>query len=82
MTSRRFPRWLLMGAFLAVGLLVSWLRPGWESTGGPNPGALLWHGRGLDLVVQLGLLLGGALGIRAMLPGEDEEMEDHHDHLG
>ncbi|MFH1084931.1 MAG: hypothetical protein V1772_04130 [Chloroflexota bacterium] len=66
-------RWLLMGVLLAIGLLVSYLRPGPGAPGGTPVGALLWHGRGLDLVVQLGLLLVGALGIRAMLPGDDDE---------
>ena len=32
-----------------------------------------WEGRGLDLVVQAGLIFAGALGIAALLPGGKEE---------
>ena len=32
-----------------------------------------WQSRTLDLVVQVGLIFGGALGIAALLPGDREE---------
>ncbi len=35
----------------------------------------LWLARRADLIVQLGLMFVGALGIRALLPGEGEEDE-------
>ncbi|MBN1584475.1 MAG: hypothetical protein JXA89_27465 [Anaerolineae bacterium] len=31
-----------------------------------------WQNRTLDLIVQVGLIFGGALGIAALLPGERE----------
>ncbi len=35
--------------------------------------AWFWEKRGLDLVVQVVLVFAGALGITAILPGEDED---------
>ena len=32
-----------------------------------------WQSRTLDLIVQVGLIFGGALGIAALLPGERED---------
>jgi hypothetical protein len=34
-----------------------------------------WEHRGLDLVAQVGLIFAGALGIAALLPRGDEEVE-------
>jgi len=39
----------------------------------PATGPSVWLTRRADLMLQLGLMLVGALGIRALLPGEDEE---------
>jgi hypothetical protein len=36
---------------------------------------LFWEDRGLDLAVQIGLILGGALSIAALLPGRRESSE-------
>ena len=35
-----------------------------------------WDARSLDLLVQAGLIFGGALGIAALLPGDDEGRDD------
>ena len=35
-----------------------------------------WENRSLDLLVQAGLIFGGALGIAALLPGDKEEREE------
>lgn len=47
--------------------------------------AWLWEHRGLDLLVQVGLILTGALGVAAILPrhrddhdGADERFANHH----
>jgi hypothetical protein len=36
----------------------------------------LWSRRALDLMVQIGLILAGALGVAAILPDEREENDD------
>ncbi len=67
--------YLLAGVAALVGLGIGlWmLRPG---AGSSEPGliASLWLARPLDLILHLGLMLAGALGIRALLPSEDEEV--------
>ena len=63
-------RALGVAALLGVGLLVAYLRPPVEQ---PDFAALdesLWLARRTDLVLQLGLMLVGALGIHALLPSD------------
>ena len=73
MKTRNRGRILAIGALLGLGLLVAYLRPV------PGPGLtrglgeLLWHNRRVDLIIQLGLMLVGAFGIRALLPSAEEE---------
>ena len=63
----------LVVVLLAAGLVVASLRPAPVETPASAPIVSLWLSRRADLVLQLGLMLVGALGIRALLPGEDEE---------
>ena len=66
---------MLVAVLLIVGIAVSYLRPA------PPPDAqeplrqMLWEGRLPDLAIQLGLLLVGAFGIRALLPSSADEEE-------
>ena len=65
-----------IACLLGLGLLVAWLFP---QVGQPTELALgetLWGARRADLAIQLGLVFVGALGIRALLPPEDEEDEE------
>lgn len=66
-------RGLLLVALLGSGVLLGRLRP--SPAGVPDPGtsAMLWLGRPADLIIQVCLMLTGALGIRALLPGDEEE---------
>jgi len=69
-------RALIVVALLGVGILVARLRP---SLIGASPGDLgeaLWLGRQADLVLQLGLMLVGAFGIRSLLPGDEEDQNN------
>ncbi len=67
-------RWLAAMALLfAAGIAFSLLtRRAAVIESGPG---MLWMGRQFDLYIQLGLFFLGALGIRALLPGEEEEDE-------
>jgi hypothetical protein len=64
-------------AILAGGLLVgqnAWRHP--ASSSEPDTDSFrvwFWQNRTLDLIVQVGLIFGGALGIAALLPGEREK---------
>jgi len=60
-------------ALLALGLLVGALRPGPGDFEAVSLSKVFWLDRRADLVAQLGLMLVGALGIRALLPSADEE---------
>jgi hypothetical protein len=69
-----------MGIFIAIligGLLIG--QNTWrDNTSEPQTEASsfrqwFWQSRTLDLVVQVGLIFGGALGIAALLPGHTEE---------
>jgi len=73
---------LLLVAALGFGLLMAKWRPG-VSTEAPRTFALaLWKSRRADLLLVLALMLVGSLGIRALLPGEDEDEEGPpHAHL-
>ncbi len=68
-------RWIigLLIFFLGAGVLFSLLVPP-TAIDPAGPGEL-WIGRQFDLLIQLGLFFAGALGIRALLPGEEEEEE-------
>ena len=61
---------------LGVGPLVAHLRP---EAARPVGGLAdhLWASRRFDLFVHVGLMLVGALGIRALLPEDDEEETPH-----
>jgi len=65
---------LLLGivSLLGLGILVAHIWPPLEQTVGLNFGEGLWRERRMDLMIQLALLFVGALGIRALLPHEDE----------
>ena len=72
-------RLALIVVLFALGLLVAVLRPG-PGGGADSPlRAVFWLERRADLLVQLGLMIVGALGIRALLPSADEELEDDDD---
>lgn len=62
---------------LGLGLLVAHLFP---ATPHPGPGFAerLWLSRQFDLIIHVGLMLVGALGIRALLPEDDDEEEPPH----
>jgi hypothetical protein len=68
----RWRRILLLLALLPLGALLShvWVRP--AATGAIVPPAALLL-RPMDLTIQLGLMLVAALGIRALLPGDNED---------
>lgn len=58
---------------LGLGMLVASDRIGLpDQAVGQGFGESLWRGRKVDLMVQLGLVFVGALGIRALLPPEDD----------
>ena len=44
-----------------------------EPTNGISFQEYLWEEHPLDLIIQIGLLLAGALGVAALLPSPDEE---------
>ena len=65
-------RLLILLALLPLGALLSylWMQPGYQPLPLPDPPALVL--RPLDLVLQLALMLVAALGIRTLLPSDDE----------
>ena len=65
--------WVLV--ILAAGWLLFRALNSPESVSATDEGfrAWFWEKRGLDLVVQMILVFAGALGIAAILPGEDED---------
>ncbi len=65
---------ILMALALGVGVAVLSRSPGAETTGLVEG---LWLNRQVDLLLQVGLILVGALGIHALMPGPEEE-EEHH----
>jgi hypothetical protein len=68
--------WLVIAVILVGGLLWGYGRTATE-TGPPDPFRIwLWTHRNLDLIVQVGLVFAGALGVRAILPGDREEESD------
>jgi hypothetical protein len=67
---------IALGLGIAVGLL--------GSSSGPESAGLadgLWFNRQVDLLLQVGLMLVGALGIHALLPGHNEDEEEHDGRL-
>jgi hypothetical protein len=60
---------------LGLGILVHHLRGREDLIAGGSLLEPLWLERPADLLAQMGLMLVGALGVRALLPGEDEEEE-------
>jgi len=72
MSRRALYRLAVVALLLALGVALSVLRPHPGAESAVGFGAFLWRTRRLDLLAQLGLMLVGALGIRALLPGEDE----------
>jgi len=72
-TGRRLFLYFAVVAMVGLGVALSVLRPG---AGASQPGliASLWLSRPLDLMLHIGLMLAGALGIRALLPAADEDV--------
>ena len=60
-------------ALLGLGMLVNHLRASPSRENGLGLVESVWLYRRADLLVQVALMLVGALGVRALLPGEDEE---------
>jgi hypothetical protein len=69
-------RFLIAAGLLSIGVLVGSrvALPGSQSDSASFR-ALFWHRRALDLVVQAGLIVVGALGIVALLPTLKEQDE-------
>lgn len=57
---------------LGLGMLVSHLVPRPDHTAHLGFGECIWLTRRADLIVQLGLMFVGALGLRALLPSEED----------
>lgn len=76
MSNDRIPLFAGIACLLGLGLLVAWLLPRVGQPAGLGLGETLWRARRADLVIQLGLVFVGSLGIRALLPPEDEEDEE------
>ena len=67
-------RWLAVVLLLfAAGIAFALLVP--RTTAPASGPGMLWVGRQFDLYIQLGLFFLGTLGIRALLPGEEEQDE-------
>ena len=77
---REYAPWMVVALLLlAIGLLVGrWAVSGRPEAGGPerDPDRAFrewfWNRRNLDLITQVGLIFAGALGVAAILPGQDE----------
>ena len=57
---------------LGVGMPIAQILPQSGQPVNRPLGENLWRARSVDLMVQLGLVFVGALGVRALLPPEDE----------
>ena len=67
--------WLILVVILMGGLF--WGLGQETETGPPEAFRVrLWTHRTVDLLVQVGLIFAGALGVRAILPGDREEESD------
>ena len=65
---------LFLIALLAFGLLMGrWFWPSSDLLEAESFRVWWWGHRELDVAVQVGLVLAGALGIAALMPPEDEE---------
>jgi len=73
--SDRILRALGILCLLSLGMLFGHLFRRSDQATALGFGEGLWLARRADLIVQLGLMFVGALGIRALLPGEGEEDE-------
>lgn len=73
MNGERLGRWLFVTAQLCIGaLLGSCAAMPMSESDGASFRALFWQTRALDLIVQVGLTVVGALGIVALLPTAKE----------
>jgi hypothetical protein len=74
--SERVVRFLITAALLSIGVLVgSRVTMPAPQSDSASFRALFWHTRALDLMVQAGLIVVGALGIVALLPTLKEQDE-------
>ncbi|MBC7235869.1 MAG: hypothetical protein H5T69_08505 [Chloroflexi bacterium] len=69
-------RLLLLFIALGAGIVISFLRPSPGASTTLGFGDALWLNRRTDLLLQLALLVVGALGIHALLPGDEEKDTD------
>ncbi|MHB1319538.1 MAG: hypothetical protein ACYCYF_13050 [Anaerolineae bacterium] len=69
-------RLLILLALLPLGALLSWLwmEPRYQPLALPDPATLVL--RPVDLILQLALMLVAALGVRTLLPSDDETAEN------
>lgn len=72
MTRSHAIRFATVTIALGLGMLVAHLLP---AASRPDIGFAerLWYSRQSDLIIHIGLMLVGALGIRALLPEDDDE---------
>jgi hypothetical protein len=80
MNRENLPLFALLILTLVCGLWIGqrvWARPE-RAPPGEAEGfrQWFWENRSLDLLVQAGLIFGGALGIAALLPGDNEDHEE------
>ena len=81
MNSPSLRRGLLVVGLLAAGAALAYLRPD-SSVEAQTPfRQLLWEGRRSDLAIQLGLMLVGAFGIRALLPSSTDDEDEADERL-
>lgn len=69
-------RLLIILIALGLGIAVALLRSS-SGVAPTSPADGLWSNRQVDLLLQVGLMLVGALGIHALLPGHNEDEEEH-----
>lgn len=77
MKSERLSWIILVFVLLAVGWLVGrtfWSPPTQATTESESFRAWFWDARGLDLAVQIGLIMAGALGVAALLPMKEDDL--------
>lgn len=77
MKSERLSWIALVFVLLAIGWLVGrvfWLPPTQMPAEGESFRTWFWDARGLDLAVQIGLIMAGALGVAALLPMKEDDL--------
>ena len=75
---REYAGWMLaIGALLLIGFLIGRGVAVPQSHVNETVRAWMWEHRGLDVLVQVGLILTGALCVAAILPRH----RDDHDHV-